>query len=265
MTVWIVFILMMITNAIGTFAYASRIAGVKMGSINNSGTIYNALTLFSRLSNMFLLPLIGALVENAISSGDITTLTSNFRLFLLASATGTLLAALMIPTMSDLFIVLIEGLREEKSLVKAIRKTFHPTQWMSLIRLLRLPKKDSLEKLSLKGIPKDFLILHIFTSCIYSVGFLSALYAGALQPEYRLVSSNLSSAINGFATIALYLLVDPKFNLISDEVMSEEREFQDLQSTVAALAATRFIGIVLAQLILLPTAHFIVWVAGWMI
>lgn len=267
MQLWIVFILLMITNAIGTFAYASRLAGVRAGSINNSGTLYNALTLFSRLANMFMLPLIGVLVEKSIKSGDLEGLTWDFRILLLGSALGIALASLLIPTMSDVFLHTIGKLKEHKSLTKVIRKEIRLSKLPGFIRVLRLPNKETINRLSLKAIPKNFILLNVFIYCIYTVGFLAAIYSGALMPEYRLVSSNLSSAINGFATIALYILVDPIINVISDEVMDKEnpRPIQDLKSTIAFLSVGRFLGALLAQLVFVPVAYFIVWVAQFFI
>lgn len=267
MQLWIVFFLLMVTNAIGTFAYAARLSGVRTRSINNSGTIYNAMTLFSRLSNMFMLPLIGVLVEKAIRTGDIDGLTWDFRLLLVGSALGIFFAALLVPTMSDVFFHMILKLKEHKSLVKVVRKEATFKNLGSFFKVLRLPKKETLQRLSLNGIPKNFLILNVFIYCIYSVGFLAAIYSGALIPENRLVSSNLSSAINGFATIALYILVDPIINVITDEVLDENnpRGMQDLKSTVAFLSISRFIGVLLAQVTFIPVAYFIVWVAQFFI
>lgn len=263
MQLWIVFFLLIVTNAIGTFAYAARLSGVRTKSINNSGTIYNAMTLFSRLSNMFMLPLIGVLVEKAIRSGDIEGLTWDFRILLIGSAVGIALAALLVPTMSEVFYHMIFKLKEHKSLVKVIRKEANIKNLRSFFRIVKIPNKGTFQRLSLVGIPKNFLILNVFIYGIYSVGFLAAIYSGALFPEYRLVSSNLSSAINGFATIALYIFVDPIINVITDEVLDENnpRTIQDLKSTIAFLAISRFIGVLLAQISFIPVAYFIVWVS----
>lgn len=267
MQLWIVCILLMITNAIGTFAYSSRLAGVRVGSINNSGTLYNALTLFSRLSNMFLLPLIGVIVEQAIKSGDISSLTNDFRLMLLASAAGVLIASLMIPTMTDVFEFMIYKLKEHKSLVKVIRKEVRFKNVKRLVKVIRLPKKSVLKYLNFKDIPKGFLVINIFVACVYSMGFLAALYSGALIPEYRLVSSNLSSAINGFATISLFILVDPIINVITDEVLDKnnKRTIEDLKKVFAWMSITKLVGILLAQIFFIPVAHFITIVAQFFI
>lgn len=267
MQLWVVFFLLIVTNAIGTFAYAARLAGVRTRSINNSGTIYNAMTLFSRLANMFMLPFIGVLVERAIRSGDLEGLTWDFRLLLIGSAVGIAIASILVPTMSDVFYHLIFKLKKHKSLIKVFRKEMTPHNVKAFIKSLRLPHKGTFQRLNIEGIPKDFLILNVFIYCIYSVGFLAAIYSGALIPDNRLVSSNLSSAINGFATIALYILVDPIINVITDEVLDAEnpRELQSLKSTIAFLAIGRFLGVLLAQITFIPVAYFIAWVAKFFI
>lgn len=267
MQLWIICALLIITNAIGTFSYASKLAGVRIGSINNSGTLYNALTLFSRLSNMFLLPLLGVIVEKAIRTGDLDSLTGDFRLMLLASATGVLIATLLLPTMTDVFEFMTHKLKEHKSLVKVIRKETRFRNFKRLFQILRLPKKSVLQYLSFKDIPKGFLVINVFVACIYSMGFLAAIYSGALMPEYRLVSSNLSSAINGFATISLYILVDPIVNVITDEVLDRKnkRTIEDLKRVIAWMSLTKFVGILLAQLFFVPVAHFITIIAQFFI
>lgn len=263
MQLWIVFALLIITNFIGTVSYAARLAGVKANSINNSGTLYNALTLFSRLSNMFMLPLLGVIVERAIKSGDLQGLTADFRILLLGSALGILIGGISIPFMTDVFSIMIVRIKKHRSLVKLVTREFRLTTIPTMIRMFRLPSRDALKRFSLSSIPKGFFFANLFIYCIYTVGFLAAIYSGALMPEYRLVSSNLSSAINGFATIALYILIDPMVNAVSDEVMSKEkpRPFEDLKTTITGLFVGRLVGAFLAQVAFVPVAYFIVWAA----
>lgn len=264
---WAVFVLLIVTNYIGTISYAARLAGVQENSINNSGTLYNALTLVSRLSNMLMLPFLGVIVEKAIRSGDIDQLTSDFRLLLVGSALGVLIGGLSIPFMTDVFKVMIVKLKEHRSLVLLVKREMTPMFLFSMLRGFRMPTGGTLEKLKAAPVSKGFFFANLFIYCIYTVGFLAAIYSGALMPEYRLVSSNLSSAINGFATIALYILIDPMVNAVSDEVMRKEnpRPLKDLEATITGLFVGRFAGTLFAQLTFVPVAYFIVWVSQFFI
>lgn len=252
--------LLAMTSGIGTLAYASRLAGVRAKSINNSGTLYNMLTLISRFSNMMILPLVGSLVERAIRTGDLDRLTTEFRYMLMAQAIGILLSALMIPTASDVFYRMIFKLKTHKSLVKAFRKECTLPNLRIGLGLVRMPSWR-LTDFRLDGIPKRFLWVNLIVHTIYGVGYLAAVYSGALSPDTRLISSNLSGAVNGFATMALYMLIDPVVNVLSDEVMESKRSEEDLKRTVTWLTIGRFVGALLSQLLLYPLAIFFVWLS----
>ena len=43
-----------------------------------------------------------------------------------------------------------------------------------------------------------------------TVGVVASLYAGYLNPEFRVTASQLSAVVNGFATILLFALIDPQ-------------------------------------------------------
>lgn len=257
----IIFFLLATINAIGTFAYGARLAGVKSRSISSSAALFNILTLISRTSNMILSPLIGSIVEEAIRTNNIAGLTTNFRIIFLGATIGTGIAILLIPYMSDVLIHAIKKLEQHKSIPRIFIKELKPKNILKLLKMFRLASKNSLKNISLKNIPKGFLIISPIIYSIYTVGFLSALYAGSLTPENRLVASQMSSVINGFATISLYVFVDPVLGVISDEIIKGKRKIQDIKNTVFFLAIGRFIGTLFAQLIFIPVSHFIVWVS----
>lgn len=255
----LVFFLLAIINAIGTFAYGARLAGVRSKSISSSSALFNILTLISRTSNMILSPLIGSIVEEAIKTNNIDGLTMNFRFIFLGATFGTAIAILLIPYMSDLLIHAINKLEQHKSIPMIFYKEMKPKNIVKMIKMFRLPSKNSLKNICVKNIPKGFLIISPIIYSIYTVGFLSALYAGSLTPENRLVASQMSSVINGFATISLYILVDPVLGVISDEAIKGKRPVQDIKNAIFFLSMGRLAGTVIAQLIFIPVAHFIVW------
>lgn len=253
-------LLLAMTSGIGTLAYASRLAGVRARSINNSGTLYNMLTLVSRFSNMMILPLVGSLVERAIRTGDLDRLTMEFRYMLLAQAVGILLSGFMIPTASEVFYRMIFKLKTHKSLVMVMRKESTIANGRTIMKLIRIPRW-SRETFRLEGIPRRFLWVNLIVHTIYGVGYLAAVYSGALSPDTRLISSNLSGAVNGFATMALYMLIDPVVNVLSDEVMEEKRSPEDLERTVTWLTIGRFVGALFSQILLYPLGILFVWLS----
>ncbi|WP_340159892.1 DUF2837 family protein [uncultured Hoeflea sp.] len=49
---------------------------------------------------------------------------------------------------------------------------------------------------------------------------LSAIFAGALDPEFRVTSSSLSAVINGVATIIMFILIAPYLAGLTDGVVT---------------------------------------------
>ena len=89
----------------------------------------------------------------------------------------------------------------------------------------------------------------------------SALYASYLNPDVRVTSSQLSSIINGVATIILILFIDPYFSMLTDDVAGKRVDQGYFRRSIIWLGVSRFAGTLLAQLILVPAAVMIVFVA----
>lgn len=261
----IIMLLLLIINAIGTSAYAARLAGVRSKSINSSGTLYNILTLVSRLSNMLLAPLIASIVEEAIKLNQTEGLSLSFRLMILGTSIGVGLSVLLLPFMTDVYYRTIFKLKEHKSIPRLVKNETNIKNFISIIKLFRLPTLKHFKEIKMGTIPTNFLILNVFAYAVYTTGFLAAFYAGSLIPEYRLVAGNLSSAINGFATIALYILIDPVINVISDETIEGKRDEQELKTALGLLAIGRFVGTMLAQALFIPVAYLLVYVAQFFV
>jgi hypothetical protein len=110
-------------------------------------------------------------------------------------------------------------------------------------------------------IPKGFLVANVIVTGIYTIGVLSALYAGALFPQYRSTAVLLSAIVNGFATVLVATIVDPTAARITDQALRGERSVRDVKLVVMWLAVTRFLGTLLAQVLFMPAALLIRWVA----
>ena len=54
---------------------------------------------------------------------------------------------------------------------------------------------------------------------LWTLGVFASLYAGYLKPELRVTCSNLSSVINGLATIMMFVFIDPQVSLMTDDVV----------------------------------------------
>ena len=101
------------------------------------------------------------------------------------------------------------------------------------------------------------------TKRAYTVGVLASLYAGYLNPEFRVTASQLSAIINGVATILLFALIDPQLSVMTDDVMDGKVDEATFRRTIVWISFSRLAGTVLAQAVFLPSAHLVAWVANY--
>jgi hypothetical protein len=112
--------------------------------------------------------------------------------------------------------------------------------------------------------PEHILILYIFVVSINTVGVLSAIYAGALVPDYRLTASQMSGILNGFSTIVLTFFIDPYAALITDHTLVGRKGFSDLNALIIYLIFGKIVGTLLGQLTFLPCARLVVLVINFL-
>jgi hypothetical protein len=72
----------------------------------------------------------------------------------------------------------------------------------------------------------------------------------------------LSSVINGLATIVLFIFIDPYLSVMTDDVVEGRTSEASFRRAVVGLAGTRIAGTILAQIIFVPAALLIVFVAS---
>jgi hypothetical protein len=93
------------------------------------------------------------------------------------------------------------------------------------------------------------------------VGVVASLYAGFLYPDYRVTASQLSAVVNGFATILLFVLIDPQLSVMTDDVVAGTIDEPVFRRTIVLLSMSRIAGTVLAQLLFLPAAWLVMLAA----
>jgi len=70
--------------------------------------------------------------------------------------------------------------------------------------------------------------------------------------------------VNGIASILMFVFIDPYLSLMTDEVMEGKVEEPYYRRSIVWLTGSRLAGTVIAQIILVPTALWIVAVADWL-
>jgi Alternate to MurJ len=260
---FIICTLAFVIHLIGTLAYSARIAGVRTGRIAVSFALFNILVLVSRLSNSFLGPFLAKRIENDLANGTGDGLLMDFRIVLFATTAATIVGALLIPTTQRWFSSAIAHFHEHRSIPRLLLHGFTKGGIGYIRKTTTAPKMLHISDMKKpRGLSISIIVLNIVAQALLTVGVIGSLYAGYLNPEYRVTASQLSAIVNGFATILLFVVIDPQLSVMTDDVVTGNVSQSMFRRTITWLSFSRIGGTLLAQLILLPSALFIAYVAG---
>ncbi|HSJ01774.1 MAG TPA: DUF2837 family protein [Verrucomicrobium sp.] len=254
-------VLTFVIHLIGTLAYAARIAGVRTGHLATALTLFNLLILVSRTSNSFQAPFLAKRIETS-SFDNGAALLVDFQWILGSAALATLVRAVLVPSAHRAMSRAVMLLQRHRSLFRLCFHAMHPRRLLLARRFLAVPSIRSMGTLRHRGgLSWSFLGLNAIAVALWSVGVFASLFAGSLEPGLTVTCSNLSSIINGVATILMFLLLDPQLSLLTDDVAHHRTGEGTFRAAVASLVGARFVGVLLAQLLLVPAAHLIAIVA----
>ncbi len=257
--------LTLVIHLIGALAYAARIAGVRTRKIAVSFALFNILVLVSRTSNGFLGPFLAKRIEHAIAAGTGDRLLWDLRLVLFSATIATILGALAVPTVQRWFAAAIDEFHTHRSVGRLLASAVTPRGLRVLGRSVTWPTLTRVRDLSRpSALPWRVIGMNVVAQALLTVGVIASLYAGFLFPEFRVTASQLSAVVNGFATILLFVVIDPQLSVMTDDVIDGRTSEPDYRRTIMWLSASRVAGTLLAQALLVPSAVLIVWVAGWM-
>lgn len=249
-------------NLIGTLAYAARIAGVRTRRIAMSFALFNVLVLFSRTANGFLGPFLAKRIENRLLDGTGGDLLFDFRVVLASASAAVLVGIVLVPTAQRLFAAAIGHFQRHRSTARLLLRTATPGGLRTLRDSLAPPVSGQLAALRAPlGVGKRVLVANMLAQALLTVGVLASLYAGYLQPEFRVTASQLSAVVNGFATILLFALIDPQLSVMTDDVVEGRIDEPLFRRTIVWISLSRLAGTLLAQLAFIPAATAIAWIA----
>lgn len=261
----IILIVTFVISCIETVSYAARLSGARTRRVGASASLFNILVVISRFAVMSQMILLASLLDNTIRTGNYEGLLGNFQLILLAMSGGIIFGMLIMPSVARILAIGTLKLDRHGSIPRIVLSE-------GLFRTLsKLPSQFWLP--SLRGnwreiraakLSKHFFVLNTVIFSFYSIANLSALYAGAMVPDYRSVAINMASLINGVGTVLLVILVDPVSAKLLDDVVLEKRPIRDLKAAVFQLGAGRLAGTVVGQLLLFPFGYLITWLVMMM-
>jgi hypothetical protein len=250
-------------NLIGTLAYSARIAGVRTRRIAMSFALFNILVLVSRTSNSFLGPFLAKRIENRLATGGGAALASDFRIVLASATFAVFVGVLMVPTGQRLFARAIGYFQRHRSTARMLLRTASPIGLHAIRSSIAIPDSSHIRDLAKPlGIGWSVLVANVLAQALLTVGVLASLYAGYLNPEFRVTASQLSAVVNGFATILLFALIDPQLSVMTDDVVEGHIDEPLFRRTVVWISVSRLAGTMLAQAFFLPAASLIAVIAN---
>jgi hypothetical protein len=261
----LLFALTFIIHLIGTLAYSVRISGTRTRRIAISLSLFNILMIISRTSNSFQAPLLAKRVEQNIATGGTGGAVADFRWLLVSATLASVVGAFCIPTFQRLFARYVEAFARYRSAPRILTRVFSPSGSAQFRESIRVPTRKNISNAHRGAhIPWKVVFLNTVAMAIWTVGVFSALYAAYLRPELRVTSSQLSAVINGMATILMFMFIDPYLSLLTDEVVEGKVSDPYFRRSIVWLTGSRIAGTIMAQLLLIPAALWIVTVAEWL-
>jgi hypothetical protein len=215
----------------------------------------------SRTANGFQAPLLAKTVENDIKMGVFDNLDI-FRLIILSCSFATIIGAFLIPTFQRILSKAVNDFSIHKSMGKLMLHGFSKAGVLYFKDNMTLPIKENITQIKLDAeFPWRIFLLNIFAVAILTIGVLSAVYASYLNPDYRTTASNLSAFVNGFATILLFVFIDPYLSTMTDDVTLGKCSESTFRKYIVYMIIARLLGTILAQVLFLPSAKLLAWTA----
>lgn len=251
-----------IIHLVGTLAYSVRIAGVRTRRIAVSFALFNILVLVSRTSNSLQGPFLAKRVESNLGVASSHNLLVDFRWFLLSATFGTVVGAFLTPTFQRVFSKAVVSFQVHRSISRLLLHAFSKGGLAHIRDSMSLPASAHVTSGHLgQAISPQIIGLNVAAVALWTVGVFASLYAGYLNPQFRVTASTLSSIVNGVATILMFVLIDPQLSVMTDDVVDGKLSEPSFRRAIVWLVGSRCAGTLVAQVLLVPAAALIVYVA----
>lgn len=251
---WIVVLFNIAFALLASTTYTSRISAVRTTRAATAVAVYNFFFLIARMGQQIFAPMVGAISDYVKEQEHLGAddLAMSLRWVLLGSSIGCVLGWVLMPTLVQVYDKAINKTDEMGSIHAVLVALLNPARWSAVLRCLRPPSLFGITKADLGRIPKMFIYANVFVIAIHTVGVVASIYAGFGLDNLGRTATLLSSVVNGFATIALGLIVDPTTAVITQETMDGKRPTKDIYAMGILLIASMLIGTLASQLLLEP-------------
>ena len=247
--------LTVVIYAVDVSAYAARLAGVRTGRPMQAHSVYNLLALSARAANAVQTTLLAGLVDRAVAAGVTGELTGTLRLVLLAAAAGIILGAVFVPSLARLLEQAVHSYELRGSLPRVLLRGLRIEAIPQARDDLRMPRPGTILWASRHRIPRRWIVLTVVVTALYAVGAPAAQIASALAPWGARTALSLPSYLTGVGTVLMVVFVDPITAHAVDQALRGERPPSDVTALTVWQLGARLVGVVLAQLLLVPAAR----------
>jgi hypothetical protein len=255
-------VLTFIIHLIGTLAYSVRIAGVRTRRIAVSFALFNVLVLLSRTSNSFQGTFLAKRVEQSLDHAASHNLLADFRWLLFSATLATAIGAVLVPTFQRVFSRAVLHFQAHRSIPKLLLHGFFRGGVTYVKDSMKVPVSGNVTQLRMgQGVTVSLLLLNVAAVAVWTVGVVAALYAGYLKPELRMTAITLSSVVNGVATVLMFVFIDPQMSMMTDDVVEGRVSEPSFRRAVVWMIGSRLAGTLIAQVLLIPVATAIVFLA----
>jgi hypothetical protein len=261
----IVFLFTALVHAIETGAHAARLAGVRTGRLALAQSLYNVLALVAQGANTVAGPLIAVMADLAAKDHQTGALLANLRLVLLSATVGTLIAGLLIPSLSRILATGVASYEERRSLPRVIVRTVTVQGLWQIRRGLKKPALSAVRESRRSPFPRRLLLFSILCTSFFAVGNFAALYASALVPQGARTAASLAPVLTGSAVVLNILVVAPIVALVTDEALRGERPLEDVTYITIWLVGARLLGTLLSQALLQPMGWALASMTRWLV
>ncbi|MCX0331013.1 lipid II flippase Amj family protein [Acinetobacter radioresistens] len=226
----IIFVIIFLFSAIHFLEFSSfysRIAGIKTNYKLVSYSIQQTTFVLTRFFFIFLMPLIGFIVDKKIQQNIYIymVLSSIF-----GASVSYIIAYVLKGKIIDFF---------SKVILEFNNKGYIISFYIGFKYFLKhlFDFKNSNFKFDKKILNYKIIILSSFIFCCYSIAVFLSFYFALLYYDYRSTISQLSGIINAFATVALTLYIEPKISKAIDN------NSINAENDIYSLLIGRFIGV----------------------
>lgn len=248
-----------VVQAFTIAAYAARLAGALSGRAATAMSLFNIFVTCSRFAQLVYTPVLGSLSDRS-TLATIDGFAWQLRVIIFGGMAGAIAGTFLIPTFVTLYVHAIGGLERHGNVPKAASRVFRPKTALAVARSLTFNMSILRAHVPVK-VPKDVLLLNMFVTSIYGVGVVASAYASVLAPSAARTALLSSGLVNGFATIAYNIVVDPASAIATDRAARGELHVDEVRALVSGLAISAILGFVLSQVLLYPAALLIEWAA----